>query len=164
MKFGPRCGCCCVEECNMPFVILRFCSAGFLLVLCGFFAFIASFLLVLFKFSASFLPVLFFRSFLQVCCRCSALCLVCSALGEYQSLMQEAVPGVIEYPSKWGRKGNNLLHKSWKMWPGALQSTKNGTKLAQGGGKGYQQINQNVNKKTSIRKRKHNNENKTFSF
>ena len=29
-----------------------------------------------------------------------ALCLVCGAIGEYQNLMQEAVPGVIENHSK----------------------------------------------------------------
>ncbi len=55
MKFGPRCGCCCVEECNMPFVILRFCLAGFLLVLCRLFAFLASSLQVLCKCLAKFL-------------------------------------------------------------------------------------------------------------
>ena len=123
-KFGPRCGCCCVEECNMPFFDFENLLGRFLASSLHFLQFLASslqalysFLLVLCKFSASCLLVLFFRSVLQVCCRFSALCLVCGALGEYQSLMQEAVPGVIEYPSKWALRGINLLHKSWNMWP-----------------------------------------------
>ena len=97
-------------------------SAGFLLVLWRFFASLASFLLVLCKFSASFLPVLFFRSFLQIRCMCSASCLVCGAFGEYQNLMQETVPGVIENHSKWDLKGPKFLGKSWQTWPGALQA------------------------------------------
>ena len=40
----------------------------------------------------------------------------------------------------------------------ALQSTKNGTKLAKGGGKGYQQITQNVKKENAT----HTNEKTTY--
>ena len=45
--------------------------AGVLLVLCRFFAFLASFLLGIRRFSASFLLVLLIRRFLHVLCRCS---------------------------------------------------------------------------------------------
>ena len=83
----------------MPLEILMFCLATFLL-LCRFFAFVTSFLLV---------P--YFRSFLQARSRCSALRLVCGAFGEYENLVQEMVPGVIEHRSKCCLNGH-LVHNS----------------------------------------------------
>ena len=44
---------------------------------------------------ARYLPVFYFRSVLQVRSRCSALRLVCDAIGEHWNVMQDAVPWVI---------------------------------------------------------------------
>jgi hypothetical protein len=52
MKLGLRCGCCCVEEYNTPFVFLRFRLVGLLIVICRFVAFLASLLLGLCRFFA----------------------------------------------------------------------------------------------------------------
>ena len=121
MKLGLCCGCFRFEECNMPFVTLRFHLTGFLLVLCRFFAVLASFLLVPFWFSVSFLLVFFFRGFLQGLGRCSALCLLCGAFGEYHSLMQDAVPGVIDNHSKWGLKRSILSNTHVKHDQGCFK-------------------------------------------
>ena len=76
-----------------------------------FLCFFGRFLLVFCKFSASVLPVLFFRSLWQDLCRSFALFLVSGGLGEYHNVIKEAMrrvieamPRVIENPSKWGLK------------------------------------------------------------
>ena len=79
----------------ISFAMLRCCLVGCLLILSGFVTFVASLLICVCRRSASRLLGFCSRSFLQVRCRCSALCLVRGALCGYQNMMQEAVPGIV---------------------------------------------------------------------
>ena len=80
-----------------------------------------NFLLGLCEFFASFLLVFFFRSFLHDLCWSSAFFWVSGGLCEYQSLIQEAMPTIVEKPSTWDIESYQILQRSWKIWLGALQ-------------------------------------------
>ena len=90
---------------------------GFLVVFCMF----LHFLQVYCQFSANIFCTFLASSlntFLQVRCRCSALCLVCGAFGEYQNLIQEVVLGVTENYFKCGLKCSNFHqnHEQCDQW------------------------------------------------